>query len=95
MVKTTVQGPFIAIKNVSESKIFISKGLDFLLVTETWLNSGELSPRVELCPPDFDLFFHIPRPSGRGGGIAAVFKKHFNCQPVALGSFSNFALQLK
>ncbi len=44
-------------------------------MTETWLDALDLSPLSELCP--FNLFLNSPRTSGRGGGIATVYKKSF------------------
>ncbi len=53
-----------------------SNNLDFLFVTETWLDALDLSPLSELCPFNY-LFLNSPRTSGRGGGIATVYKKSF------------------
>lgn len=66
----------------------------FLFLTETWLNVGDLSPFTELVPPDCDLF-SSPRTTGhRGGGIALVFKKKFDCQSMKTDIFSSFEVQL-
>ncbi|XP_078265968.1 uncharacterized protein LOC144599123 isoform X1 [Rhinoraja longicauda] len=70
---------------------FITRGLDFLLLTESWLNPGELAPLVELCPDNCN-FFTSPRLSGRGGGLATVFKKHFNCRLLNADHFSSFEI---
>lgn len=35
---------------------FTSQCLDFLFLTETWINVGDLSPFTELVPPDCDFF---------------------------------------
>uniref|UniRef100_A0A8C9XYV1 Uncharacterized protein n=1 Tax=Sander lucioperca TaxID=283035 RepID=A0A8C9XYV1_SANLU len=42
----------------------------------TWLSVGESSVFTELLP-DECCFFNSPRMSGRGGGIATVFKSDF------------------
>lgn len=53
---------------------FISSTLlDSLLLTETWLESGEYSQLLELCPPSYD-FLSSPMRSGRGGGISHFLK---------------------
>lgn len=72
---------------------FTAHRLDFLLVTETWLNVGDFVPLVEVCPDDCH-FLSTPRPSGRGGGLAAVFKNHFNCRLLYSDQFSSFEVQL-
>lgn len=65
--------------------------LDFLFLTETLLKPGECSPLVVLCPPIF-TFLNSPRLTGRGGGIASVFKKHFSCTLLSLGSFNSLEI---
>ncbi|CAJ1061240.1 RNA-directed DNA polymerase from mobile element jockey [Xyrichtys novacula] len=74
---------------------FMSRGLDFLCVTETWLSTGESSPLIELCPPDC-CYFNSPRSSGRkGGGIAVIFKSDFKCRQICLKfSFTSFEMCL-
>lgn len=56
----------LSIKTFILNDFFTDRGLDFLLVTETWLNTGELAPLVELSPDDCKLF-SMPRLTGRGG----------------------------
>ena len=61
---------------------FMSRGLDFLCLTETWLSAGESTPLIELLPPDC-CYFNSPRSSGRkGGGIAVVFNSGFKCRQI-------------
>uniref|UniRef100_A0A3P9MP71 Reverse transcriptase domain-containing protein n=1 Tax=Oryzias latipes TaxID=8090 RepID=A0A3P9MP71_ORYLA len=73
---------------------FASQGLDFLCLTETWLNVGESSAFSELLPPDCD-YFNSPRTSGRGGGIATIYKSTYKCLPPSLlVSLSSFELEL-
>ncbi|XP_048113404.1 uncharacterized protein LOC125303610 [Alosa alosa] len=71
----------------------INNGLDFLLVTEAWLNTGEFAPLVEMCPSGFD-FLSTPRSSGQGGGLAALFRNTFNCRVINCDQFSSFEVQL-
>ena len=73
--------------------IIKSKNLDFMFITETWQRTNEHAPIIELCPPDYS-FLSLPRTSGRGGGLAAVFKNMFPCRMVNTGSFSSFELQM-
>lgn len=59
-------------------------------MTETWLNVGDLTPFSELVPPD-STFFNSPLTTGRGGGLASVFKSHFG---LSADVYSSFELQL-
>ncbi len=72
---------------------FTSQCLDFLFLTETWIKVGDLSPFTELVPPDCD-FLSSPRTAGRGGGLASVFKKKFDCRSIKTDTFSSFEVQL-
>ncbi len=62
-------------------------------MTETWLNVGDLSPFSELVPPECK-FFNSPRTTGRGGGLASVFKRHFGCRTLPADVYTSFELQL-
>ncbi len=64
-----------------------------MFLTETWLQTGELIPLSELLPPSCD-FLSSPRTTGRGGGLASVFKSVFHCQKIAVDVYSSFELQL-
>ncbi len=53
-----------------------TKELNFLFMTETWQRNLENNPLKEICPKDY-TFISLPRHSGRGGGLAAVFRNCF------------------
>lgn len=73
---------------------FTSRELDFLCVTETWLSVGESSAFSDLLPQDC-CCFNSPRTSGRGGGIATVYKNVYKCKQLLPSSkFSSFELSL-
>ncbi len=44
-----------------------------LCVTETWIGVGESSVFSEVLPPNC-TYFNSPRLTGRGGGVATIFK---------------------
>ncbi len=71
----------------------LSRGLDFLFVTETWLNVDEIYPLFETAPESFN-FLSTPREKGRGGGLATIFKKCFKCRMCSFGCDSSFEVQV-
>lgn len=72
---------------------FTSRALDFLCVTETWLNASELSVFSEVLPIDC-TYFNSPRFSGRGGGVATIFKEKFECRQLSSDINSSFELNI-
>ncbi len=63
-------------------------------MTETWLRVGESSVFSELLPNDC-CYLNYPRTSGRGGGIAIVYKNAYKFKQLLLpSSFSSFELSL-
>lgn len=69
-----------------------SLDLDMFLITETWLKRGSNTPLSELLLADY-LFFKSPCLSGRGGGLASVFKPILKYCCLPSKSFSSFELQ--
>lgn len=55
---------------------FTQHDLDFMFISETWLNAGEMRPLIELSPHDC-TFFSSPRATCRDGGLACVFINKF------------------
>ncbi|XP_063334985.1 uncharacterized protein LOC134631021 isoform X1 [Pelmatolapia mariae] len=58
---------------------FLSHYLDFLCLTETWITAGDSSAFAELLPSDC-CYFNVPRRSGRGGGVATIFRDCYKCK---------------
>uniref|UniRef100_A0A669B0J7 Reverse transcriptase domain-containing protein n=1 Tax=Oreochromis niloticus TaxID=8128 RepID=A0A669B0J7_ORENI len=75
------------------SDFFTVTGLDLLFMTETWIRPGESFPFSELLPPNC-AFFSSPRPSGRGGGLAVVFRNKFRVRHLPSPMFPSFEAQL-
>jgi len=73
---------------------FTSRELDLMFLTETWVHAGEYTPFSELLPPDC-TFFSSPSATGRGGGLASVFRASLQCRLLYLvTSYASFELQL-
>ena len=82
-VRSLANKSFICQDFISTNKI------DFFIVTESWINPDDCSPLIESSPPDY-LFFHQPRLTGRGGGLAVVHRNDFSCSRLSLGQFTTF-----
>ena len=65
-------------KTASLTDLIISKTIDILAVTETWLRPHATAACIaDISPPDY-IFHHRPRPVGRGGGVGFLISKLFN-----------------
>ena len=64
----TVDKPTILKQFINDYKI------DVLALSETWLSPDELSSTINSILPDGFSFIHIPRPTGRGGGVGFIYK---------------------
>jgi len=70
---------------------FISTyNLDILAVTETWLSPNTLPSTLNSLTPDKYSLLHSPRLTGRGGGLAFIFRSSLKLIKVTLPSFTSF-----
>ncbi len=69
-----------------------ARDLDFVFITETWLNTGNTYVLGEAVPNNFTVF-NSPRQIGRGGGLVSIFKDNFICTQLKFDQFSSFELQ--
>ncbi|KAI2645342.1 hypothetical protein H4Q32_028855 [Labeo rohita] len=69
-----------------------SHNLDLFFLTETWLCPGDDSAFSELLPFGY-FYFNTPRQTGRGGGIATIFRQSLKCRQLSTRGFSSFELQ--
>lgn len=60
--------------------------LDVLLMTETWFSPTTPIDDIRSILPRSHDIIHQPRPEGRGGGVAIVYRKSLTCVPVYLGT---------
>ncbi len=83
---------------VFEKEVFLfeinflrARDLDFVFITETWLNTGNRYVLGEAVPNNCTVF--NSRQIGRGGGLASIFKDNFICTLLKFDTFSSFKLQ--
>lgn len=64
--------------------------IDIISLTETWLSIDSLPSTLNsLTPPNFSIISN-PRTTGRGGGIAFIFRSHLNISKFTVPNFSSF-----
>ena len=64
--------------------------LDFMFLTETWLEqNNSATVLIETAPPNYN-FFDACRSGKRGGGVAAIFKNVFQGKQMLFGDFPSF-----
>lgn len=77
-------------KSFLVNDIISSNNLDFMFLTETWLDTGNCSTTlIETAPPNY-LFLNSVREGRKGGGIAALFNSEFVCSQMTFGNFESF-----
>lgn len=76
---TTVKLALLNVRSLSNKSFLINDlicmhSLDFMLLTETWLDHAKTVPTlIECAPPNFN-FISTTRDKKREGGIATIFK---------------------
>lgn len=67
-------------KHIAElSILLLEENLDVLFLTETWTSPYSDPDMVQALPPGF-LHHRLDRSSGKGGGIAIIYKSIFKCR---------------
>ena len=72
----------------------VENNLDFLCLTETWINNGDILDYLlpSLLPPNYSLAQHFGRPlSMRGGSVAIIKHNSINNTPIKTEIFSFIA----
>jgi Reverse transcriptase (RNA-dependent DNA polymerase)/Endonuclease/Exonuclease/phosphatase family len=77
-------------KPVTLQDFILSKDLDILTLSETWLSSDSPSYVLNSLTPTGYALFHVPRPNKTGGGLAAIYRSIFNISQITLPSFPTF-----
>ena len=71
-------------------EFILENSIDVLSVTKIWL-SPDTPPSVlnSLTPPNFCILYH-PRPKGRGGGIAPIYRSFLRASKISIPACSSF-----
>ena len=102
-VPTTLRLALLNIRSLAGKTFLINDfitehNLDFMFLTETWLDqNNSTAVLVESTPPNYS-FISEARVNRRGGGVAVLFKNSFQFKKLSFSNFSTFeyvALQLK
>ena len=88
----------LAGKSFLINDFIIKHNLDFMFLTETWLDhNNSAAVLIESAPPNFS-FMSENRVNKKGGGVAILFNDSFQCTQISYGNFASFeyvALQLR
>ena len=77
-------------KTASLTDLIISKTIDILAVTETWLRPHDTDACIaDISPPGY-TFHHRPRPVGRCGGVGFLISNLFNVNLYTSPDYTTF-----
>jgi len=76
-------------KTDAVSSTITERSLDVLTLTETWHSSVD-DLRLKLATPADYAVVSTPRSSGRGGGVAVIYRRHMKCSRVPLPPLRTF-----
>src|SRR5579872_2706208 len=84
VINDTVNKPELLQQHIQDNN------MDFLFLTETWL-SPDCPPSIpnSLTPTGYS-FLQVPRLSGRGGGLAVIFRSAYSLTSVNSATFLSF-----
>ena len=69
--------------------------MDILVITETWLQSGDDAKLREITPSGYQIVSN-PRDTRRGGGVAVICRESYKCEMKTPTDFRSFeCLQLE
>ena len=84
------QHSFHSREKASLTDLIISKTIDILAVTETWLRPHDTAARIADISPPGCTFHHRPRPVGRGSGVGFLISKLFKVDLHTSPDYTSF-----
>ncbi|XP_039608793.1 uncharacterized protein LOC120528703 [Polypterus senegalus] len=69
--------------------LLTDRKFDFLCLTETWQQPNDFSQLNDSTPSGF-VYTCQPRESGRGGGLAVIYRENWKVSPLSVPVFSSF-----
>lgn len=76
-------------KTLLVNNLICDNNIDLFCLAETWLQEEDHVTINESTPPNY-LNFSVPRSTGRGGGVAAIFRSDLLINPQNNNSYSSF-----
>ena len=76
-------------KAAAVNAVIADHSLDILALTETWHSASD-DVRLRLATPADYAVVDNARSSGRGGGVAVIYRRHFKCSRIPLPSCASF-----
>ncbi|XP_026011883.1 uncharacterized protein LOC113014514 [Astatotilapia calliptera] len=69
--------------------LLTDRKFDFFCLTETWQQPNDFSQLNYSTPPGF-VYTCQPRESGRGGGLAIIYRENWKVSPLSAPTYSSF-----
>lgn len=90
----TVKAALFNVRSLTNKALLMNElicdaNLDILCLTETWQPPNDFSQLNQATPPGFS-YLCMPRATGRGGGVAILFRSDLNPKPVTVPQPSSF-----
>ena len=83
-VTPTLDKPLAISEFLQENKI------DILSLSETWLSSNTLDSTLNSLTPSGFSLLHTPRPVGKGGGVAFIYRSFLKLKKLIIPKISSF-----
>ena len=80
----------LAGKSFLINDLIIEQQVDFMFLTETWLDTNNSAAvLIETAPPNYSFMSEV-RAEKKGGGVASLYTDVLNCKQISFGTFTTF-----